>query len=522
MDTTCGQRRSLLTWGLLADVRSEFIAACASVIALVAALGLPASAQEAVTPVAARARLTGVVFDSIGTRPLAGATVRLVLSTDRTTGRTATTGSDGGFVHDSVPAGTWLATFLHPVLDSLGLEPPLVRIDVRDAGEVALTLAVPSAATLITARCGPQRDADLGLLHGVVRSARDESPVAGASLALEWPEWVIRKRGLRLEPHRETATADSGGRFVVCGAPANSTVRVVAWSGSDSTGMIAVDIPPSGLARHDFAVATAERVVLQLAADSADAARVRDGARALMRRGRAMVQGRVVGENGRPVSGATIRVMGSGESASSDEAGDFVMAWTVAGTQTLEVRAIGFQPARRTVELRDEQTTRIALTLDSRKVLLDTVRVIAGRAIDPEVGSFERRWRSGTGGVFMDERTVQNRKTIFLTDALRALNGVRIVPVGGYGQRIVMRNSAGRECSATIFVDGMRSDLAAGSVAEMFLDDSVLPTDVAAIEVYARSAIAPAQFLNVGACGVVAVWTHSRFGGVVPRDPRNR
>ena len=134
MGTTCGQNRSLLTWVFLADVRSEFIAACASVIALVAALGVPASAQEAITPVAARARLTGVVFDSIGTRPLAGAIVRLVLSTDRTTGRTATTGSDGGFVHDSVPAGTWLATFLHPVLDSLGLEPPLVRIDVRDAG----------------------------------------------------------------------------------------------------------------------------------------------------------------------------------------------------------------------------------------------------------------------------------------------------------------------------------------------------------------------------------------------------
>ena len=31
----------------------------------------------------------------------------------------------------------------------------------------------------------------------------------------------------------------------------------------------------------------------------------------------------------------------------------------------------------------------------------------------------------------MDERTVQNRTTIFLTDALRALNGVRIVPLGG-------------------------------------------------------------------------------------------
>ena len=122
----------------------------------------------------------------------------------------------------------------------------------------------------------------------------------------------------------------------------------------------------------------------------------------------------------------------------------------------------------------------------------------------------------------MDERTVQSRKTMFLTDALRALNGVRIVPVGGYGQRIVMRNPAGRECSATIFVDGMRQDLAAGSVAEMFLDDFVFPTDVAAMEVYARSAMVPPHFLDVAACGVVAVWTHSRFGGVVPRDPRKR
>ena len=55
-----------------------------------------------------------------------------------------------------------------------------------------------------------------------------------------------------------------------------------------------------------------------------------------------------------------------------------------------------------------------------------------------------------------------------------------------------------------------------------FPDDFVFPTDVAAVEVYARSAMAPAHFLDVAACGVVAVWTHSRFGGVVTRDPRKR
>ena len=39
----------------------------------------------------------------------------------------------------------------------------------------------------------------------------------------------------------------------------------------------------------------------------------------------------------------------------------------------------------------------------------------------------------------MSGATVRERATLLLTDALRELNGVRVVPVDGYGQRILMR-----------------------------------------------------------------------------------
>jgi hypothetical protein len=151
-------------------------------------------------------------------------------------------------------------------------------------------------------------------------------------------------------------------------------------------------------------------------------------------------------------------------------------------------------------------------------VQLDTVRVIAGRAVDAAVTEIERRWRASGGGTIMDGETVRARSTIFVTDALRAMNGVRIVPVGGMGQRILMRGF-GRECSPRIYLDGVPLGHFGGT---MFLDDLVIASDVAAMEVYPRGAMVPAQFAGLEECGAVVVWTYQRLGGVMPRDPRAR
>ncbi|MCC6771501.1 MAG: carboxypeptidase regulatory-like domain-containing protein [Gemmatimonadaceae bacterium] len=471
-----------------------------------------ASAQDPDPPVAL-ARVTGTVFDSVANRPLSGALVRVILASDRTVGKSATTDSAGRFRYDSLAAGTWLASFAHPVLDSLALDPPIARIDVRVDGPVVLLLATPSAATIIGGRCGVPVDPELGLLYGVVRSARDELAAQGASVSVEWPEWVIKKRTFSTELMRRVVRTDSGGHFVACGVPANSTLRALAWREGDSTGVLAVQLPPSGLLRQDFTVAPAELVAVEVVIDSTTRERV------MVRRGAAGVTGRIADVQGRPISNAIVRVIGSGVPSRSGSEGAFRVEGAAAGTQTAEARAIGYEPVRQTVELRDGETHAMSFTLSPQLVRLDTVRVMAGRTVPPAVTDFERRWRGGGGGggggVMMSGTTVRERATIFVTDALRAINGVRVVPIGGFGQRILMKGIHGENCSPVVYVDGVRVPT---DDVNFVVDDFLPLSEVAGLEVYARSAHAPPQFSDPGGgCGSVVVWSKSRFEGVEPR-----
>src|SRR5438034_11453535 len=75
--------------------------------------------------------VTGIVHDSISRIPLSGATVQLVAA-DRARRFARTTISDslGRYTLDSVPAGRYSIGFFHPVLESLGIEPPVSELFV--------------------------------------------------------------------------------------------------------------------------------------------------------------------------------------------------------------------------------------------------------------------------------------------------------------------------------------------------------------------------------------------------------
>ena len=94
-------------------------------LALGAGAALLSSAPQAQAPV--RARITGIIWDSVTMRPMRSATVRIVRADDPAVGRSATTDVTGSFRFDSVPAGTWLASYLHPVLDSVRIEPAILH-----------------------------------------------------------------------------------------------------------------------------------------------------------------------------------------------------------------------------------------------------------------------------------------------------------------------------------------------------------------------------------------------------------
>jgi hypothetical protein len=102
---------------------------------------------------------------------------------------------------------------------------------------------------------------------------------------------------------------------------------------------------------------------------------------------------------------------------------------------------------------------------------------------------------------------------MFVTDALRGVGGVTIRQVGGYGQTIMMRNALGMECPATIVVDGLAST--AQQSASITIDEMASREDIAAIELYPRPNMVPAEFMSmVSGCGVVAIWTKRATGNV--------
>jgi hypothetical protein len=472
-------------------------------------------ARPSVTPRAPAtisARVIGTVYDSVGKRALANATVRIVRTDDPSVGRTATSDIYGRFRVDSLPVGTWIASFVHPVLDSLRLEPGVARIDITEPGDVDLPLTIPSPRTLVGFSCRARLAADAGAMVGDVRRADDDAPLIGASVFVEWPEWVLQQRRMVTDMRRITARTDSTGHFTLCGVPTGSSLRTFAWSGADTSGAIEVAVPEHGYALQDFAIGAVERVSIRLDSVTGPAAMT------TVRRGRATVRGAVQTLDGRPLANAAVRVLGSGSQVRSNASGLFTIVDAAPGTQSVEARAIGYAPLRLPLRLRDGEVTPATLRLAVQRVQLDTVRVTAGKTLRPEVLAIERRMRTGIGTI-LDANAIRERSTLFVSDALRRINGVSVVGAG-YGQKIFMRSPFnGAECLANIVIDGLPAR--AASSGDFVLDDFVSRENVAAVEVYARSNLAPPEFqTGTGGCGVVAIWTKQATGGVLPRPAK--
>lgn len=106
-----------------------------------------AHAQEPARPSGQqRATVDGVVADSIRGLPLQDAVVQL-LSRDEPSNvvRSAVSDANGRFVLVDVPKGRYTLGFVHPILDSLGIAPPVREITVDDAS-VHADLGLPRAS----------------------------------------------------------------------------------------------------------------------------------------------------------------------------------------------------------------------------------------------------------------------------------------------------------------------------------------------------------------------------------------
>lgn len=446
---------------------------------------------RATTPASAdtvRGSVTGSVYDSLRNSPLVGATVVI----DGTM-YSATTDGIGRYRIDSVPAGQYRMGFFHPVLDSLGLGSPVQTVTVRGGAVARVDMGVPSVATISATVCPPSsRQPNTGIIAGVVRDANTGAPLPGAVVVLSWMGMRVTGGRLLNMLQATNATADKRGSYWVCGVPSGTTITVRATSGTHSSGQAELQVANQGLALRDISLVMA-------AAAGATPNAVVGG---VARRGTATLIGTVKSPEGVPLEHAQASVLGTNISGSTDAAGVVQLAELPPGTQTVEVRMIGFRPHRMTVDLRPKDTTRVNIVIHQRVVVLDTVKV-AGKKPHDWLQGFDRRQKQGFGH-FLTRKDIEDHAVIDLTDVFRTVPGVRVVWTGSdYTLQMSRATSLSGGCPITYYIDGMPvSD---------FNINWLQPPDVEAIEVY-QPGQAPPQFGGgMGGCGVVVVWT--RRGG---------
>jgi hypothetical protein len=232
-----------------------------------------------------------------------------------------------------------------------------------------------------------------------------------------------------------------------------------------------------------------------------------------VRRGDGHLSGAVVASvNGNPLAGAIIMSM-NGPQTRANERGEWTLSETPLGTRMVQVKAIGFYPDIRAMDIVD-QAPPVRVALATMKSVLDTVRVVAQRATKYQA-EFESRRRSGTG-YYLDAAGIARTGAIFTSRLFNNLPGIRTVRTdtgnviqmrgmfGSQGQ--VNGNPAENWCTPTIWVNGVRG------IEYQDLDNFARIETIIGIETYSPVS-APMQYKETlstwdsAGCGVILIWT---------------
>ena len=182
----------------------------------------------------------------------------------------------------------------------------------------------------------------------------------------------------------------------------------------------------------------------------------------------------------------------------SDSAGRFALAGLPGGAGTLSVRRIGFEPLDARLELVDGRTDSLNVVLVMIAGVLPGVTTNADALERVRLGDFYRHREVGNG-FFFNRKELEAKRVVRISDVLRRLPGVRLIPDRNGRQQLRMARS---NCAPDFWIDGQRAP---------FLNVDDLPLgDVEAIEVYRGSSGIPPEFNNrLGnpGCGAVVIWT---------------
>lgn len=501
--------------------RMTTVAVVACVVSLCAPVTSALIAQQS-TPSASdttHVSVTGVAYDSITQAPLANAIVQMVSLTNNALTFAARTDAAGAFRIPLVKRGRYLIGFLHPTLDSLGLSTPQWALAVGDSGAHAV-LTTPSPRTLRARICKSAPGDSTGFLLGLVHDADSDMPVPGASIFVSWNTIVVGPKELASKRRDIAATTDPNGWFAICGLPYDVAMTAQAESPTQRSGGVELTVPALGLTHLDFAVAS----------DSAAVAVVDTSAprgSEPLRKGNAQLSGVVLTPDHRVAGGVQIVVWGTAASTVTSDSGTFALAGLPAGTYTLEARAVGYAPTRTSVNLASRQMRTISVVLAQKVPVLEEVTVYGKkRNLSTQIAGFMKRSHGGTGH-FITQDEIRKKRPYRITDLLRTVPGVRVIPTGAIGYTVAMRGFLSRTennfnplCDPALYVDGLKqsggtttSSPATGASSfdpDQDVDAAAIPQDIFGIEVYTSASELPPEYRNGNNCGAILIWTRPR------------
>ena len=116
-------------------------------------------------------------------------------------------------------------------------------------------------------------------------------------------------------------------------------------------------------------------------------------------------------------------------------------------------------------------------------------------------GFYDRAQRRGFG-TFITREQIDQRRPFFVSDLLRTLPGLQVVPARrGFGYDVL--TTAG--CRPAVFLDGIQFPLMGETI-----DEIVNPMNLEGIEVYAHAPEVPAEFVAPrNNCGAIVLWTRA-------------
>jgi hypothetical protein len=457
---------------------------------LVAVAPAPTRGQvpSAPAPQPGLAAIEGFVIDSVHNAPLTGAMLHV-----EGTQRGGVTTAEGRYRIDSIPAGRHRIMIVHPVLDTIGI--PMVTSQLNFVGGTvtSLDLAIPSAARLVSLVCPAAvlRIRGPGALIGFVHDPDTSLPAVGSKVQLVYEE--SDPLGLKKTPRVREVNVDSTGNYRICGLPPDMKGKVQVFHAGVSSGEVPAEIENGALALRSLSIAHERSVITEVKTDSGTMKRVQ--------RGTARVTGKVVNKQGQPLANARVTVTGTGSVAITRSNGDFTLDSLPSGTQSLEVRRLGYGFTDMPVELSSATPAHVNVRMNDFVQTLAAMRVEAQVDQDLSRSGYLERKQTGLGR-YMDGDQIRKEAMKF-SDVMRMAPGLKVVPVGN-GRDYVIQSSRDPMGCVNFWVDGFQwRSLEPGDI-----DQYLRPDELRAIEIYS-STTTPPQFTAPGnsKCETVVVWT---------------